>query len=578
MTVRGYRRVSSRRQADDGLSLEVQAERIKAYALSRSYDTVVDYCDAGLSGYRKNADQRPELRRLLAEAERGDIVVVAKLDRLGRNSVELHRVYGELERRGVELVCIADGFDTSTAAGKMMRSVLSAVAEIESDNASARVKATAPARVERRRKPYGGGRRMYGRNRDYSICAAEADVICNLIVPQILAGVPENVVAKEMNFSGIKSASDGRWWPGAIGKILRRPDLVGLVQVPGDDDKLIEGDLEPIIDRETGDKVMAFLAARSARSGKGRGRRPSKPVLLRGLLTCGMCGGEMVPRWKHNRMQYVCRLRDLDGAAACCQANVDATLLDAAVYGWIASDLIDLSAMQAEIEKATRSEIAGAKAAARDADRESARMDVRLATAKRRWKDDEITTAEYREVAAEIDADMVACRNQVETLDARVEALEVEGALMDAQDWTFRYLTQLRAAIESGSGNENMEAVNVALMQAFSTFTLVDGKDMRAISGGVLPDETRVGDRVTVVTSLVATGQDDLFLEPVPLPGNPGTLSSGGRDYPVNWPSKIRLPMGNYSNDTSQKTSRRPRRTIRSSSFPPAHTFVPRTR
>jgi len=81
-----------------------------------------------MSGAR---DDRPGLAELMAYIREGDTVVVWKLDRLGRNMLHILQTVQELTNRGVTLVSVTDGIDSSTPAGRMMIGVLGSLAEYE---------------------------------------------------------------------------------------------------------------------------------------------------------------------------------------------------------------------------------------------------------------------------------------------------------------------------------------------------------------------------------------------------------------------------------------------------------------
>ena len=81
-----------------------------------------------MSGAR---DDRPGLAELMAYVREGDTVVVWKLDRLGRNTLHILETVKALTDRGVSLVSVTDGIDSSTAAGQMMIGVLRSFAEYE---------------------------------------------------------------------------------------------------------------------------------------------------------------------------------------------------------------------------------------------------------------------------------------------------------------------------------------------------------------------------------------------------------------------------------------------------------------
>lgn len=97
---------------------------------------VREFSDEGKSG--KNVDGRPQFKEMLELIEAGtddiDYVLVFKLSRFGRNAADVLSSLQKMQDFGVNLICVEDGIDSSKDAGKLMISVLSAVAEIERDN------------------------------------------------------------------------------------------------------------------------------------------------------------------------------------------------------------------------------------------------------------------------------------------------------------------------------------------------------------------------------------------------------------------------------------------------------------
>lgn len=134
----GYVRVSTLDQAREGRSLDAQRTRIEAYCVARGWDLVAVYADEGVSATK----DRPEFERMRDEvlADGVSHIVALKLDRLGRRAKDLLDLYDAMERKGVALVCIEDSIDTATPAGRLMRTVLAAVAEFERDTISERTK------------------------------------------------------------------------------------------------------------------------------------------------------------------------------------------------------------------------------------------------------------------------------------------------------------------------------------------------------------------------------------------------------------------------------------------------------
>ena len=122
-------RVSTARQAEEGLSLEAQERRVREYVEREGWELTGLYVERGVSGRRA---ARPELDKLLADLDGIDRLVIPKLDRLGRSNRHLHDLFEALQAANVELVSLADNIDTSTSAGRLMRNMLANLAEFES--------------------------------------------------------------------------------------------------------------------------------------------------------------------------------------------------------------------------------------------------------------------------------------------------------------------------------------------------------------------------------------------------------------------------------------------------------------
>jgi len=112
----GYTRISTVAQ-----TLDQQQTALEAAGVTKFFSDT-------MSGAR---DDRPGLAELLAYVRDGDTVVVWKLDRLGRNLAHILATVKELTERGVTLVSVTDGIDSSTAAGRMMIGVLGSLAAYE---------------------------------------------------------------------------------------------------------------------------------------------------------------------------------------------------------------------------------------------------------------------------------------------------------------------------------------------------------------------------------------------------------------------------------------------------------------
>src|SRR5437667_25753 len=132
-----YARVST---VGHGQSPEMQLNEVREYCQRRGWTAAMEYVDAGVSGAK---DSRPELNKLIADAHRRrfDAVVVWKFDRFARSVSHLLRALETFKALGIEFVSLSEQVDTSTPTGKMVFTVLGAVAELERSLIAERVRA-----------------------------------------------------------------------------------------------------------------------------------------------------------------------------------------------------------------------------------------------------------------------------------------------------------------------------------------------------------------------------------------------------------------------------------------------------
>jgi DNA invertase Pin-like site-specific DNA recombinase len=137
MRVAIYARVST---ANNGQDPTMQTRELREYVERRGWKFAGEYIDVGISGSK---EKRPELDRLMADAHRRrfDCVVVWKFDRFARSVSHLLRALENFRALGIEFVSLSEQMDTSTPTGKMVFTVLGAVAELERSLIVERVKA-----------------------------------------------------------------------------------------------------------------------------------------------------------------------------------------------------------------------------------------------------------------------------------------------------------------------------------------------------------------------------------------------------------------------------------------------------
>ena len=124
MIIRCYVRDSTNLQ-----NPELQKSMLSKWCEEQGY-TPIFYVDINMTGKNNN---RPELQRLLKEAQSGEIVAVTKLDRIARNMRDLKNILYDLEQKGVKFIAITQNIDTSNLYGRLLLNLLGSLAEFETD-------------------------------------------------------------------------------------------------------------------------------------------------------------------------------------------------------------------------------------------------------------------------------------------------------------------------------------------------------------------------------------------------------------------------------------------------------------
>jgi len=132
-----YGRVST---TNHGQDIGMQTRDLEQFTTARGWSLVDSYLDVGISGSK---DRRPELDRLMrdAHARKFDVVVVWRFDRFARSVSHLLRALETFQALGIAFVSLSESMDTTTPAGRMVFTVLGAVAELERSLIVERVRA-----------------------------------------------------------------------------------------------------------------------------------------------------------------------------------------------------------------------------------------------------------------------------------------------------------------------------------------------------------------------------------------------------------------------------------------------------
>ncbi len=191
----------------DGYSLDAQKDKLKRYAEFQAMVIAGEYSDEGKSG--KNIEGRPQFQQMLKDIEtmkdHVEYVLVFKLSRFGRNAADVLNSLQRMQDYGVNLICVEDGIDSSKDSGKLMISVLSAVAEIERENIL--VQTMEGRRQKAREGRWNGGFAPYGyklENGKLKIADDEVEVIQIIYDKFVHTNMGAIAIAAYLNDHGYK--------------------------------------------------------------------------------------------------------------------------------------------------------------------------------------------------------------------------------------------------------------------------------------------------------------------------------------------------------------------------------------
>ena len=310
-----YSRVSTEMQVE-GYSLEAQKNCLTKFAEREEMQIVNYYEDAGKSG--KSIKGRPAFKKMLSDIESGqnvDYILVYKLSRFGRNAADILNSLELIQTYDVNLICIEEGIDSSQTSGKLLISVLSAVAEIERENI---LEQTMNGRREKARQgKWNGGPAPYGyKIKDNMLCVNEdeAELVRLIYDKYVNTNIGYTGIAKYLNMQGIKKSVRTEKMieqcsAHFVSLVLTNPVYCGkiaygrrtLEKVKGKKNHYkrinaseyikVEGLHEPIISEELWNKAQEKRKATGRKFASKYGK--DRTHLLTGLLKCPVCGGPM---------------------------------------------------------------------------------------------------------------------------------------------------------------------------------------------------------------------------------------------------------------------------------------------
>ena len=370
-----YVRVSTTRQADEGVSIDGQVNQLSAWAQREGHEVIEVYRELGASA---TDDRRPEFRRMMADATSPDrpfdAVAVFSLSRFFRDAYGLADNEKKLRRAKVKLISITQQ-TSEDEAGQMVRQILSSFDEYQSKENGKNVRRSMVENAQQgffngSRAPFGytavktdvKGRAGFKRRLEPN--AIEAEAVRTIFKLAIAgdAGEPWGIkrIATEMNRRG-ETFRGKEWTRQMVWNIVttttyygehifnRRDSRSGEFR---QDREWVVSKVEPIVSKEDWQKAAALRAER-APGGNTEHRAAASQTLLTGLAKCAHCGaGFVLVSGKGGTYDYYrCGTRAYKASDKCDAPNIPREELDAAVLSVVAEKILQPDRILAMLEQ-----------------------------------------------------------------------------------------------------------------------------------------------------------------------------------------------------------------------------------
>jgi DNA invertase Pin-like site-specific DNA recombinase len=216
-----YARVSTEDQAKEGFSLEAQMKKLEAHCRVKGYTPVGRFIDEGVSG---RTTDRPAYKQMMDSMDEWDCLLVYKMDRIHRNSMNFAKMMDLLERSNKKFCSVLEKFDTNVAMGRFVMNMMQLIAQLESEQIGERVLMGMARKAKHGTGTLGSGH-PYGYSYDDGNLKINLDealtvrAIYNLYMKKL--SVSE--IARTLNDAHIPAKKGGSWNRQSIDGILKNP-------------------------------------------------------------------------------------------------------------------------------------------------------------------------------------------------------------------------------------------------------------------------------------------------------------------------------------------------------------------
>lgn len=346
-----YARVSTQRQADDGVSMESQIEQCRLKVAALGAEVAQVFRDDGVSG---RTDKRPGFQAALAycAAHRVSHLVCWSTSRFGRNLEDALKNTNQLREWGTKAAYVHQDIDLETDAGWMLGVMTGMMDEVYSRNVArdtlrSMITASKDGFFVGGRAPFGYQIERVGKRSKLGINEDNAAIVRMMYSLALNEGLGAQAVALRMNAAGL--TRDGKaWGKSSVSMILKNPSYMGerlFNQIKSktgqakDPSEVVRVASHPeIVSKEDFEKVQAMMKDRVPHEVGGT---PKSCFAFTGLLKCGVCGEQLQIRngtgRGHKIYNYYACLAHKSGKARCCLKAAPAEAFDV----WMVDELLN---------------------------------------------------------------------------------------------------------------------------------------------------------------------------------------------------------------------------------------------
>jgi len=226
-----YARVSTEDQAREGFSLDAQMKKLEAHCKMWNYTPVGRFIDDGYSG---RTTDRPEYKKMMDSMDEWDILLVLKMDRIHRNSMNFALMMNTLSENNKEFCSVHEKFNTKAAMGRFVMDLMQRIAQLESEQIGERV-----LMGMTRKAKHGTG--TLGSGHPYGYSFEDGNLKINLdealtvraIYNLYMKKLSVSEIARTLNDAHIPAKKGGSWNRQSIDGILKNPLYSGQLKWNG---------------------------------------------------------------------------------------------------------------------------------------------------------------------------------------------------------------------------------------------------------------------------------------------------------------------------------------------------------